>query len=172
MANGISNLGSLAQSARQKQLKVARYILLFVGILTVLVNVAQFAMIESQVDDLINKEVQGLHQRGMVEDQATVAKVRAQSVRFSQIIAGVAVALGVVFVVFGLVVNRFPVPITITSLVLYVGAAAVFGLIAPATLLQGIIVKVIIVIALAKSIQAAIAYEREKAAAPTAAMPA
>ena len=58
--------------------------------------------------------------------------------------------------------KKYPVPITVTSLILYIGAAIVFGVIDPSTLARGIIVKIIIVVCLAKSIQAAVAYQREQ----------
>jgi predicted RND superfamily exporter protein len=54
------------------------------------------------------------------------------------------------------------VPITIISLVLYLGATAIFAYLAPETIAAGIIIKVIIIIGLAKAIQAAIAYENDR----------
>lgn len=64
--------------------------------------------------------------------------------------------------IFGIIIKRFPVPVTITSLVLYIGAIAVSGLYDPATLAQGVIIKIIVIIALAKAIQTAIAYEKDR----------
>jgi hypothetical protein len=170
MATDQSSLGSLAQSARQKQLKSARGILLFVGILTVGANATFFALIRSQVDEVFNKEITALQAKGMVVDQAKVAPLRERAVRMAQLINGGAIALGVVFIVLGVIVNRYPVPITILGLVLYVGGAAVFALIDASTLAQGLIVKLIIIVALVKSIQSALAYEREQKTA-TGALP-
>jgi hypothetical protein len=73
----------------------------------------------------------------------------------------VAVILGVIFVVCGIIIKAFPVPVTIISLVLYVLAAVGFGILHPPSLAAGLIIKVIIVIALAKAIQSAVAYEKE-----------
>jgi hypothetical protein len=158
----LSDLGSVAQSARLKQLHTARGILLFVGILTVVMNFGDLMAIESTVDAAIKKEVDGLRARGLVADQSQVAKSRADVIRLAMLIDGTAIGLGVLFIVFGLMLKQFPVPITILSLVLYVGATAVFGLLVPMTLFPGIIFKLIVIVALAKSIQAALAYEREK----------
>jgi hypothetical protein len=72
---------------------------------------------------------------------------------------GLPALLGLLFVVFGLIVKQFPVPITVTSLVLYVLATVAFGLLSPATLLQGIVVKVIFIIGLFRAIKAARAYQ-------------
>jgi hypothetical protein len=162
MSTGSSDLGSLAQGARQKQLNVARGILLVIGVLTIAVNGFFFTQIQGQVDQSIQAEVQRVQRQGMVVDQAAVAKARESLVRLNTLLTGSALALGVVFVVFGLIVKAFPVPVTVLALVLYVGSAAVFGFFVPESLWQGIILKVIIVIALIKSVQAAVAYQRER----------
>ncbi len=79
-----------------------------------------------------------------------------------RLVNGVAVALGVVFIILGVIVNRFPVPATIISLILYVGSALGFAALDPSTLARGAIIKIIIVVALIKAIQAALAYEKER----------
>ena len=78
------------------------------------------------------------------------------------VIYGGALALGVAFVVFGIIVKLFPVPITILSLVLYILSALVFAALNPMSLLAGLLMKVIIIVALSKAIKAAFEYEREK----------
>ena len=134
-----------------------------IGVLTVVVNLFFVLAAESQVKEAIDKQVQEGRRKGLVFDQKKLADIQAHAVTLTKLINGGAVALGVLFIVFGLIVDKYPVPITITGLVLYVGAAAVFGLISPETLVQGIVIKIIIIAALAKSIQSALAYEREKA---------
>ena len=61
--------------------------------------------------------------------------------------------------VFGLIIKQFPVPITITSLVLYILAIVVFGLLDPATLIQGIVLKIILIFGLFRAIKAARAFQ-------------
>lgn len=163
-----ANLGSLSQSARSKELKTARGILLFIGVLTVAVNGFFFSQIEKQIEEQFNNELAELHRQGMVVDDAEVQQLKQSAILIAQAILGGAVALGVVFIVFGIMVNKFPVPITVTSLVLYIGATAIFGLIDPTTLLRGIIIKIIIVVALFKSVQAALAYQKEANRSDTA----
>ena len=90
--------------------------------------------------------------------------MRNHALLISYAVTGVVVFLGVLFVIFGLVVKRFPVPITVTALVLYVAAVGAFALADPTTLGQGIIFKVIVVVSLAKAIQAEVAYQRENPA--------
>jgi hypothetical protein len=81
-----------------------------------------------------------------------------------QLIQAVPVGLGVIFIILGVMVKSYPVPMTITGLVLYVLANAIFGLLDPAMLLQGVIIKIIVVVALIKAVQAALAYQREMSA--------
>ncbi len=138
---GTGKLGSLAQAARSKKLKEARNLLLFIGILTIIVN-GIFMGVE-----LNDPKILGL-------DEHIILLVK--------LIYCVSIALGLVFVVLGLLVNRFPVPVTILSLVLYLAAMFGFAIFNWATLLQGVIFKIIVIVALAKAIQAALAYEKEE----------
>ena len=155
-----SNLGSLAQSARAKELKTARVILLIVGVLTIAANGFMYANTHNEVEQAIQQQIQDVRARRLVEEQASVAEFRHRVSLFCHIIYGSALALGVIFVILGIMVYAYPVPITILALVLYIGAAAVFGFINPATLWQGVILKIIVIVILVKSVRAAIAYQR------------
>jgi hypothetical protein len=155
-----SGLGSLAQSARKKQLKTARWIMIGVGLLTVVVNGFQYSLINRQIEEEIQKQSTALRARGMQPDQKSVDEFRQRVSLIARYIIGSAIVLGVVFVILGILVYTYPVPATVLGLVLYIGAAAVFGVLAPETLVQGLIIKIIIIVALAKSIQAAVAYQR------------
>jgi hypothetical protein len=159
-----AGLGRLAQSARGGQLKNARGILLFVGILSALVNGFFYASAESDVQEAIDKEIQKLP-AGMVADQAKVQKIKDEAVRATHLINGGGLLLGLVFIGCGVLVNRHPVPATVTGLVLYLGGNAVFGMLNPASLTTGLIVKVLVVLGLFRAVQAAIAYQRELAPA-------
>lgn len=164
-SSGGGELGSLAQSARGHQLKSARGILLGVGILTVIVNVVMGFASKSMIDKEINAELAQVHAQGMEVDPAAVEEVRESSMRAM----GVAVALwsltGVVFIVLGTIVYRFPIPVTIAGLVLYIGCIAVSLILDPSTVGKGWIIKALIVAGLFKAVQAAIAYEKENKAA-------
>jgi hypothetical protein len=164
-----SDLGSLAQSARQKQIKSARNILFVIGVLTVGANAVMMGLARGQVEKAIQAEIAKVGP-GAIVDQAKLQQLQEAAVRIAYLVCAVAMLLGVVFIVFGFIVKKYPVPITITSLVLYIGAAVIFGILDPTTLLQGIIIKIVIVVALVKAIQAAIAYQRELAPVPRAEM--
>ncbi|MCC7475961.1 MAG: hypothetical protein IT425_11230 [Pirellulales bacterium] len=162
-------LGNLAQSARTNQLKSARGILLGVGILTVLVNLGLVIFADRIVDAEIEKELKPVRAAGNVIDQEALKELREGAIRSLRFVDGIAVLLGVVFIVCGILVYTYPVPVTIVSLVLYLGSAAVFGVIDPSTLAKGWIVKIVIVIALFKAVQAALAFESERKRATTVA---
>lgn len=147
-------LGSLAQSARGNQLKTARWILIFVGVLTAGANC--FFLINSESS--INKQVVDLQQQGQIVDLDEVAGILS----YNRILFGSLTALGVLFIVLGIMVYQFPVPCTVTGLVLYVGAAAVFGFLDPMTLASGLIIKILIVVGLIKSVKSAIAYSNDQ----------
>jgi hypothetical protein len=138
-------LGSLTQAARGKHLQSARTILFVIGVLTILVNGLQLMLVEEQVRKLNLPRADHDH-----------------VIALSMLILGSAVALGVVFIIFGFLIKQYPVPISVLSLVLYIGAIAVYGMIEPTTLIQGIIFKIIFIVALAKAVKAALAYQKEK----------
>jgi len=154
-------LGSLAQAARSKQLNSARTILLVVGVLTVLVNGFFVVMAETMVNKQFETELADLRRQGVVVDEDKVEELREESIQSTRLINGVGLALGVVFILLGMNVKKYPVPMTITGLVLYLGSAAVFGLMDPTTLAKGIIIKIFIIVGLFKAVQSAIAYEKE-----------
>jgi hypothetical protein len=150
VAENLKPLGSLAQAARGKELKGAQRILIVIGILTMAVNGFLLYNLPNEI------------QQAMKQNQVAPAEIEQfrQAVTMSgYLVYGLPAVLGLLFVVFGLIIKQFPVPITITSLVLYVLAAVGFGLLNPMTLVQGIIVKVIIIYALIRAIKAARAYE-------------
>lgn len=158
----IGGLGNLAQAARAKQLKTARTILYIVGVLTVIVNVGFVIFAEPIVNSQIDRELRDLRQQNLEIDEAAVNEYRQQAIQSTRLVNGIAVLIGIVFIVCGAVVYTYPVPATITSLVLYIGAAAVYAVIDPTTLPRGWIIKLLIVIGLFKAVQAALAYEAER----------
>ncbi len=129
--------------------------------------VVNFAILMIQRDEIRRAVRQGIDQSMARGGRVAVDPNRMQQfedigVMVAYAIQSLPIALGLLFVFFGLIVKKFPIPITITSLVLFVllmlGAAALD----PSTLVQGIVLKVIFFVGIAKAIQAAFAYERER----------
>lgn len=155
-----AGLGSLAQAARLKQLNTARWLLIVVGILTIGVNAFLLFNIRAEVRKGIDDEIRKMG--NVVVDPNERRQVEDQAIAIASPMCGVAIALGILFVVFGLLVKSFPVPITITSLVVYIVVIVGFAILEPESLRRGFILRIIVIVALAKAIQAAIAYQRER----------
>jgi hypothetical protein len=79
-----------------------------------------------------------------------------------RVIYGIGLVLGTFFTIAGILVKKYPVPLTILSLVLYVGSIVGFGLLDWSSLYQGIIIKIIIVVSLANAVKTARAYQNVK----------
>jgi hypothetical protein len=160
-----TGLGSLAQEARLKHLNTAKWILIVVGILTIGVNAFQYANIEEVIDDEL---AQVLKREGVARnevDPGVFNEVRQTAIQNVRLLCGALILVGFAYIGMGIFVKRYPVPLTIAGLVLYVAAALIFAVLNPMTLVQGIIFKILIVVGLAKAVQAALAYERERKAA-------
>ncbi|MFO0969699.1 MAG: hypothetical protein U0793_29420 [Gemmataceae bacterium] len=152
---GGGSLGSLAQSARSKELNTARSCLIAVGVITIVANLIQLLTLQSQIDEHLRKGGLVIIDRAAFD--RTLMLIRLVLIGF--------MALGGVFIVLGALVKSFPVPMTITGLVLYIVASVVGFVIDPESIKQmgiWVFIKIAIVVALAKAVQAAFAYEKEK----------
>ncbi len=98
-------LGSLAQSARGKQLKQARNILLVIGVLTILVNAFLLANVRNEATQAVGEEVKKVTNQGMRPDPAEVQRLEDHVVRVGAVIYGAVIFLGILFVVFGLTIK-------------------------------------------------------------------
>ena len=161
LAGSSSSLGSLSQSIRQKRIRECRNFLIIIGLIIAGMNFFRLMSAKEEVDQVIQQEIVKGQQQRMVVDQNALNLQRARIMTFVQIIYGGMAGLGVLYILLGLVVQKFPVPITIFSLVLYIGSNAILGFLDPVWLLQAIIFKIIIIAAFIKAIQAAISYQRE-----------
>ena len=100
--------------------------MIVIGLITAVVN----AFMVYRMPEEVHQEVAKLQAKGqLIDRQAVEAAVRA-----GQVMAGAFVLLGIVFVALGITVKSYPVPITITAFVLYVGEAVVMALLDPESL--------------------------------------
>ncbi|HJS07735.1 MAG TPA: hypothetical protein VJ809_08740 [Pirellulales bacterium] len=136
--------------------------MIVVGILTIGVNVFQYVNVEKMIDQELAKELQKQGIARHQVDQVAFNQARDTAIGGVRVLCIVLIGLGVVYIVMGMLVKQYPVPLTITGLALYIGSALVFAVIDPMTLFQGIIIKIFIVIGLVKAVQAALAYEKER----------
>ncbi len=148
-------LKSLGQEARKSSLNKARWIMIVIGIITIAYNLFEY----SRLDEDIRKE---LKKQNLVANAQQMEEIKSYARMFLYVFLG----LGALFVVMGIIVNQFPVPITIAALVLYVGGQAFTAYLNPATLAQGWLIKILFIAGLWQAIQAAFAYEKERRMAP------
>ena len=116
---------------------------------------------ENEVRALVDLEVNQGRAKGLQFDPASLAQESAKILGVVRLIYGASIALGVVLIVLGLLVKQFPVPATVLGLILYIGANAGYAFLNPASLISGIIIKILIVVGLVRAVQAAIAYQKE-----------
>ena len=161
----LPSLGNLAHAARHGKLKQARSILIGLGLLMLVVNGFLIALAKERTHEVVAKEVADLGRQGLVIEPAELAELEAAAVRWNQLYAAGVALVGGLFIVFGFIIYRFPVPITIVSLVLYIGIMAINAVLDPATIAQGIIIKIIVIAGLLSAIRAALAYEHGNRAA-------
>jgi hypothetical protein len=157
-------LGSLAQSARLKQLNAARVIFCLIGAFFIGIHVYEYMnldkIIDQQLQELIAQEVGP----GMQVDQAKVDEVRQLMMTFATVADFVMIGIGVLYLLFALLVRKFPVTTTVVGLLLYLAYIGIFAFLQPMTLVQGYLIKIVIIVGLAKAIQAAFAYRAEERA--------
>jgi uncharacterized membrane protein len=149
-AQVLKPLGSLSQAARANELKQAQRILIVVGVLTMALNGFLLYNLPNEIQKLIQQEQIA---------PADVEEFRQTAMIAGGLIYGAAALLGLLFVVFGVIIKQFPVPITVTSLVLYILAVVGFGILDPTTLASGFIIKIFIIFGLFRAIKAARAYQ-------------
>jgi hypothetical protein len=154
---GESGLSSLAQSAREKQINTARGILIAIGVITIVVNIIMLFIVHGQIDESIRKV--GVDPRN-VPPAMQLQVATARLIGYG--ITGAFVAMGAAFIILGALVRKYPVPCTIISLVLYVGGTVVTAILDLRNIGAGWLLKIIIIVALVKAVQAALASEREK----------
>jgi hypothetical protein len=158
-------LQSLAQAARSNKLKQVRGTLLAIGFFMVACNFIGLVSLPAQMRQAVVRPGGAPNAPG----DLTVAHVAAMVVNSS------AVFIGVLFFVFGFLVNRYPLPITVASLVVYglqslawllllVLSARIDAAVTGRGLGMSIIFRIAFFVALAKAVMTAYAYQHEQRA--------
>lgn len=162
-------LPSLAQQVRGRQLGVARWILYILGALMAVVGLALTATAETVAHKQIERELDedlGGRQNVPPDKWHVVEETEQRYRRALRLVGAMLAGIGALYVLFGVFVKLFPVPITVTALALYIAGNAVTLVTSKdpgETLAAGWIFKlIIIIIVLARSIHAAVAYEKER----------
>lgn len=165
-------LGSLAQKARGKKLKQARIVLFLAGVLLIAMAAFDLVMFHSEFQKMVDREINKQGGPGLVQiDPAAFQQVKDNALAIVGAIDGAFILAGVVFFVLGALVYRFPVPVTIGGLVLFLFALGV-GLAIVAIggepediaryIASGWLLRLLVIVGLASSIKSALAYEKER----------
>src|SRR5512140_296677 len=105
----LPGLGSLAQSARAKELRSARNILIAVGVLTIIANIVFIGLASVQIDDALKAALQ---KQGISVAQVNPVKynqAREAALRVCYLINGGGALLGVVFLILAAMIRSRPV---------------------------------------------------------------
>lgn len=148
-------LGSLAQAARDKSIRSVRTCLIVVGVLQMILTGIEFFTLEMQIDGAIAAELKASNMTKSDLDPAEFKKYRDAAIRNGQlIVAGLAV-VAVAFFAFAGLTARYPLPMSVSGLVLYVVLQLMLAVLNPATLVSGWLVKIIVILVLVRGISAA-----------------
>jgi hypothetical protein len=155
-------LGSLAQKARGGNLNAARVILIILAVF--LLGQAAYYMVDWSAGKLQGPRglVEKLVQKEIGPGAVLPPAQMDQLVMFFTLLLAFDIAVGGLFLLFGLLITVIPVIATISSLVLYLVQQAILLYLNPAMVGSGFLFKILIIIALVKAIQAAFAYEKER----------
>jgi energy-coupling factor transporter transmembrane protein EcfT len=149
-------LGSLTQAVRSKQLKTARTILFFVGGYFILLILYFWLTFDKQAEEAAKQE-------GIPPWQ--IAEYKDAVKQGFYVVTGVFAALSILYFVLGALAKRHPVGVSITGLVVFLAWWAIMAALDRRNIYMGLLIKIIVIVGLAKAIQAAIAYRREQEAA-------
>ncbi len=106
-------------------------------------------------------------EKKQVEDLgATVDQDYAQTLLL--VFHGGAILVAVIFIALAFFVEQYPIPVTAVALTLFVVEQIVFAVIDPLNLARGWLIKIIVIAALVKALQAGIAAQKEERAAADA----
>jgi hypothetical protein len=167
-------LGSLAQKARGKKLKQARIVLFLAGVLLLASAVLDLSMFHSEFQKAVDKEILRNGGPAMAQiDRAALKQAEDNAFAIACLIDGAFFLAGILFFVLGALVYRFPVPVTIGGLVLFLSALGA-GLVIVSIggepediaryVASGWLLRLVVIVGLASSIRSAFAYERERRA--------
>jgi DNA-directed RNA polymerase subunit M/transcription elongation factor TFIIS len=127
-------------------LGVARGILIFIGILQILFYTVLLLNSHNEVDKVLS------------EGGAEVS--REWLIMFCYLVYGAYVGIGITFIVLAILIYRFPLFCTVSSLILYILGNLVVLVFDPVFILRGIIFKILVISALVKAINDGAHYHR------------
>jgi uncharacterized protein len=163
-------LPSLAQQVRARKLNPVRWILWGLGLFIAASGLSMYsfsdALARAVVDEQLKEEIGGRHNLPR-DKKAEIQEIEEVTSRALEVAGALGAGLGVSYLLLGLFVKRYPGPITIAALAMFVACNAV--LLATnehpeelAAVWPWWAIQVGVLVVLVRSIYSAIAYERER----------
>ena len=144
------------------ELKTARRVLIGVGILQILVNGMFMVVAKQSLKEAVDKALAARNLNRLVVNQNKLNAAEEAGLQRIYLIDGGFIAIGVIFIIAGFLMPKFPLQASLTSLMLYVGGAIAQYVFNPDSLdIGGIVFKGLVVVALFKAVQAGLAYRGE-----------
>ena len=112
--------------------------MIFVGLLTIALNSILYLNATNEV--------------AQVMKAGDVAMSEEALLRFVRIIYGSFIAVGAIEVLLGALIYQFPLFCPLTGLIIFVLANLIIGVLNPMSLVKGIIIKILVVMALVKAV--------------------
>lgn len=156
------SLRKLGQFNRMTHLRYVRFILILLGVVTTFRESMIFSSTFIEAGKIENGIAQQMAEQEISSDQLNAQKAELRLIRIEQIASGGHTAIGVLMIVLGALVFRYPIVCTATILTLYLAMKALLLLVNPALLMNGIFITVGITLVLMKTVQIAAVYQRER----------
>lgn len=159
---------NLVTDERTKSLKTAQRWLWVLGALTLVAQLYLFSHAAAEVRSNCDAELAkaGTSIAAILarppEERAEFEAALQQDINTARLIYGAGIGLGVTFLACGFMMLRKPLAAAITALSLYLASIAGMAALNPATLIQGILVKALVIIALISAVKAALAASRDE----------
>src|SRR6187401_2511237 len=150
----VALLSPANRSVWTKELKSARTVLIVVGVIQLLVGAFELSRARQEFDRGIEQAVK---ERGpeFVVDRAAADRLFDENKVLVYALVSIPVVLGVFFLVMAAIVFRFPVGVTLSSLIVYIVAHVATAVVDPTQIASGIILKVIFIVILVKAYKSA-----------------
>lgn len=145
----VLGLPRLVDSLRFRKLRVARWTLIIIGLLLVCVSVGLFIFAEHVVE----RELQKQHIHVQPHE-------KGQMVLLERVFLAAQAAVGLLLIILGLFIYQAPMFCSIAALCVYAIHWGVCIVLDPTSLFRGLLIRVLVIAALANAIQAAVRYKR------------
>jgi hypothetical protein len=144
------------------KLVLAQLILFFIGVLSIFVSAFAIRDAHEEVPSIFDEVPAQVVPGTAAADNEAYEHVKQELTRRIRIAHGIDVGVGVIFVLCALLVHRMPLTATVTGLALYVGMVAVIAIMEPALILQGYLLRILIIVGLSVATRAAFRSRRRR----------